>query len=425
MSGLNRRHFIATTALGAAATTVARARAATPAANSEVVLALMGANSRGSQLAAQFAAQTGCRIAYVCDPDERAIAKGIAAATSKGAAKPQGIADFRQALDDPAVDALICAAPNHWHAAATTMACAAGKHVYVEKPCSHTAAEGELMIAAARKANRVVQVGMQRRSGELYQQAVEKVREGAIGEPLHAKSWYHTPRPSIGHSEPSAPPAWLDYSLWQGPAIEQPYRENMLHYNWHWLWHWGDGELGNNGVHTIDVCRWALGVDFPSRVTAVGARLRYDDDQETPDTANVVYQCGDKLISWEGISWLRPYESPSVFGIEIRGTEGMLSLNDQGARIQDGERKEVASFKGGRGDAEHLRDFLDAVRDGHRTRADIEEGHKSALFCHLGNISYRTGQSIEVDPANGHIVNNAPAEKLWAREYREGWAPTV
>lgn len=385
----------------------------------------MGANSRGSQLAEQFAKQAGCRIAYVCDPDERAIAKGIAAATSQGAAKPEGIRDFRQELDDPAVDALICAAPNHWHAPATILACQAGKHVYVEKPCSHTAAEGELMIAAARKANRVVQVGMQRRSGPLYREAIEKVRGGAIGTPLHAKSWYHTPRPSIGRGQQSAPPAWLDYALWQGPSPERPFQDNMLHYNWHFFWQWGNGELGNNGVHTIDICRMALGVDLPTRVTSAGGRLRYDDDQETPDTSTAIFECGDKQITWEQISWLRPIESASVFGIEIRGTDGAMCLNDEGAIITDLERKVVDEFKGGRGDAEHLRDFLDAVRDGHRTAADIEEGHKSALFCHLGNIAYRTGQSVDVDASSGRLMNNPTAEKLWSCEYRKGWEPSV
>ena len=423
MNHLDRRTFLAGAAAGVAVSSFKRARAAD--ANSEVVLGLMGANSRGSQLASQFAKQQGCRIAYVCDPDERAIAKGIEAATSQGASAPQGIRDFRQALDDPAVDALVCAAPNHWHAAATTLACAAGKHVYVEKPCSHSAEEGELMIAAARTANRVVQVGMQRRSGPLYQQVATKIREGAIGEPLSAKSWYYSPRPTIGHGRQTDPPAWLDYSLWQGPAPERPFRDNTVHYNWHFFWHWGDGELGNNGVHTLDLCRWFMGVDFPTRVTAAGARLRFDDDQETPDTINVVYECGDKLIAWEGNSWIRPETPERGIGIDILGTEGMLHVDDSGCRILDLNNRVVDTFKASRGDAEHLRDFLDAVHDGSRTNADIEEGHKSALFCHLGNIAYRTGQSIETDAANGYIRDNETAQALWSREYRDGWAPKV
>ena len=419
MSKLDRRTLLAGAAASAVLTAAPRTRAAD--ANSTVVLALMGANNRGSQLALGLVDQASARIAYVCDPDERAIAKGIAAATSKGAPAPKGIRDFREALDDPAVDGLICAAPNHWHAPATILACAAGKHVYVEKPASHSAEEGELMIAAARSANRVVQVGMQRRSGDLYKQAVEKVRGGAIGESLYAKSWYHVVRPSIGRGKQADPPAWLDYSLWQGPSPETPFRDNILHYNWHFFWQWGDGELGNNGVHTIDICRWALGVDYPSRVTVAGSRLRYDDDQETPDTTTATFECGDKIIAWENVSWLKNYQTESSIGIEIRGADGTLVLDDGGYTIYDSERKVVEKDQGGRGDAEHLADFLDAVRDGNRTHADIEEGHKSALFCHLGNIAYRTGKPIEVDPDNGHVRDNAEAQSLWSLDYRPGW----
>jgi predicted dehydrogenase len=419
MASLDRRTFMA--AASASMATTYRATAA--AANDTVVLALMGANSRGSQLAAGFAEQAGARIAYVCDPDERAIQKGIAAATSKGGPAPKGVRDFREALEDPAVDALICAAPNHWHAPATLLACAAGKHVYVEKPASHSAEEGELMVAAARRANRIVQVGMQRRSGSLYKAAIQKIREGAIGEPLHAKSWYQVTRPPIGRGKEVEPPAWLDYDLWQGPAPETPFRDNMVHYNWHFFWQWGDGELGNNGVHTIDICRWALGIDYPTRVSAAGARLRYDDDQETPDSTTAVFECGDKLITWENISWLRPYQTNSSFGIEIRGTDGTMTLDDGGNTIYDPERKVVENQQGDRGDAEHLRNFLDSIRGAENVNAAIEEGHRSALFCHLGNMAYRTGEPIEVDPMNGHIQHDSAAKKLWALTYRDGWVP--
>ena len=419
MALANRRTFLAGTAASAMLSAVAKVRAG--AASDTIVLALMGANGRGSDLARGFIDQPNVRIAYVCDPDERAIQKGIAAATSKGAPAPKGIRDFREALDDPGIDGLICAAPNHWHGPATVLACDAGKHVYVEKPASHSAGEGELMIAAARRAKRVVQVGMQRRSGSLYKEAVDKVRGGAIGNPLYAKSWYYSPRPSIGRGQQIDPPAWLDYGLWQGPALQTPYRDNVVHYNWHFFWQWGDGELGNNGVHTIDICRWALGVDFPTRVTVAGSRLRYEDDQETPDTTTATFECGDKIIAWENVSWLRNFQTASSIGIEIRGADGTLVLDDDGYTIYDPERKVIEKNNGGRGDAEHLADFLTAIRDGHRTNADIEEGHKSALFCHLGNIAYRTGKSLEVDPSNGHIKGAGDAEALWSPTYRPGW----
>jgi predicted dehydrogenase len=264
---------------------------------------------------------------------------------------------------------------------------------------------------------------MQRRSGTLYRDAIEKIHGGVIGSPLHARSWYQTVRESIGRGKYISPPEWLDYNLWQGPAPEKPFRDNVVHYNWHFFWHWGDGELGNNGVHTIDICRWALGVDFPSRVTCAGSRLRYDDDQQTPDTTTAVFECGDKLITWENISWTRPFQTESTIGIEFRGTEGTMIIDDGGYTVYDPMRRLVEKHTGSRGDREHIQDFLTAVVDGHRTNADIEDGHKSALFCHLGNIAYRTDKSVVVDSANGHIVDNQEAQGLWQREYREGWLP--
>jgi predicted dehydrogenase len=424
MSHVNRRTFL----VGATAATVglaARRRALGNDANSTVVLAIMGANNRGSQLATAFAKQAGAEIAYVCDCDERAIGKGIQAASSNGGRKPEGVKDFRRALDDSAVDALICAAPNHWHAAATILACAAGKHVYVEKPVSHTPDEGERMIAAARGAKRVVQVGLQRRSGALYRKVIDRVREGAIGRVLYARSTYNAERPTIGRGKQIAVPEWLDYDLWQGPAPARPYQDNLVHYNWHFFWHWGNGELGNNGVHTIDLCRWALDVDYPSKVTAAGAKLRFDDDQETPDTCAVTFDCNGRTMVWEGVSWSRGKGANGQIGIELRGESGTLYVDDDGYAVYDPQGKVTEKDALGRGDDEHLSNFLDAVRGGARPNADIEEGHKSTMFCHLGNIAYRTGQPLEVDPSNGHAVNNSAAQALWAREYRRGWLPDV
>jgi predicted dehydrogenase len=420
MNELDRRTFLA--GAGAAGMALAAGRKAWAGANDKVVLALMGANNRGSQLATAFAKQAGAEIAYVCDCDERAIAKGIAAAASKGGRKPKGIKDFREALDDRAVDGLICAAPNHWHAAATILACSAGKHVYVEKPASHTPDEGERMVAAARAANRVVQVGLQRRSGPLYQEMIERVRNGAIGKVLFARSTYHNDRPSIGRGKRTSVPSWLDYDLWQGPAAARPYQDNLIHYNWHFFWHWGNGELGNNGVHTIDICRWALGVDYPSKVTSAGAKLRYDDDQETPDTHIVTFDCGGRTMVWEGVSWSRA--AKSQIGIELRGETGSVYVDDGGYTIYDRAQKVVEQNTGPRGDDEHIAGFLGAIRDGGRPAADIEEGHKSTMFCHLGNIAHRTGQRLEIDPTNGHILDNPAADEHWATEYRAGWMPS-
>ena len=422
--GFDRRQFIAiTAATGAVLALPRRVRAA--GANDKIVAAIMGANSRGSDLAGLWTKEPNVEIAYVCDPDERAVAKGIAAVTDGGQAQaPQGVKDFRRALDDASVDVLICAAPDHWHAAATTLACAAGKHVYVEKPCSYNGREGELMVEAARKHQRIVQVGMQRRSGPLYREVVERIHGGVIGRTLYARSWYNSVRPTIGRGAEVAPPAWLDYDLWQGPATERPFRDNVVHYNWHFFWHWGANEIGNNGVHTIDICRWALDVDFPQRVTAAGGKYRFpDDDQETPDNMTAVFDFGDKSIVWEGISWSDNPLTPSGIGIEIRGEEGSVLATDDGYTIYDNDRKVVGAGKGGRGDQEHQADALDAIRTGRLPNADILEGHKSAVLCHLGNIAFRLGRSIDVDPQSGHVKGVPEAEKLWTREYRDQWTP--
>lgn len=421
MPTLNRRDFMAGTV--ASAVLASAVKGASPSANDTVVVALMGANDRGSQLARQIANIPGIEIAYVCDPDERAIGLGIEAATVKGGRKPKGIKDFRKALEDPAIDALICAAPNHWHAPATCIACDAGKHVYVEKPCSHTAAEGEMMIAAAVDNKRVVQVGMQRRSEPVYQKAVEKVRGGALGKALYANSWYCRKRPSIGRGKEVKPPEWLDFDLWQGAATPQPYRDNLLHYNWHFFWHWGDGELGNNGVHTIDICRWVLGVDFPDRVTVAGSKLRFDDDQQTPDTINATFECDGKIISWSAVSWSPPYAVGGDVGIEIRGEDGIMTLGDSGFTIYDNNRKVVEEFKAPSDGYAHLKNFASAVREGATPNAGVVDGHRSALLCHLGNISYRTGESLEIDSTTGKIKDNDTAQKYWACEYRDGWLP--
>jgi predicted dehydrogenase len=395
------------------------------AANDVVTLAIMGVNGRGTDLADAFTQQKGVRIAYVSDPDHRAIGKAKGTIAKRQRESVEGVADFRKALDDAAVDALVIAAPNHWHAPATILACAAGKHVYVEKPCCHNPHEGELMIAAARKHNRVVQHGTQRRSWPALTEGIERLHAGEIGRVLFARTWYNNKRPSIGHGQTANVPGWLDYSLWQGPAPESPYRDNLIHYNWHWFWHWGNGELGNNGVHGIDVCRWGLGVDYPKRVTSAGNKLRWDDDQETPDTHTVTFDFGDRSIVWEGRSWSLQWSTKETFGIEFYGERGSLVIQGGGYVIYDPDNREIARKNGRGGETEHLANFLQCIRSGGRLNAEIEEGYKSTLLCHLGNISHRVGRVVKVDATNGRIKHDSEAEQLWRREYRNGWEPVV
>lgn len=394
-------------------------------ANDRVRLGVMGVNGRGSDLAGGFTRLADAEIAYVCDVDERALAKGLKAAAGTDRPAPKTTRDFRRILEDRDVDALVVAAPDHWHGPATILACAAGKHVYVEKPACHNPHEGELMIAAARKFNRVVQVGTQRRSAPQIIEAIEKVRGGSIGRVLFARGWYTATRGSIGHGKPAPVPAWLDWELWQGPAPERPFRDNVVHYNWHWFWHWGTGELGNNGIHALDLCRWGLGVQFPRRITSGGGRYYFDDDQETPDTNVVTFDFGDKAISWEGRSCQRHGFENSMFGAAFYGDKGTLVTDGVIYTIFDANDKPAGKITGSGSDAPHLQNFLDCVRSGARPHADIEHGHKSTLLCHLGNIAWRVGRTVNCDPQTGHIVGDKGAAKLWQREYRKGWKPTV
>jgi predicted dehydrogenase len=428
-TGFNRRAFLQWTtglgvaAYGARASAWQRARAS--GANERLVVAVMGVNGRGQSLARGFAGREGVEVGYICDVDSQALNRAMLAMEDAQARQPAGVADVRRVLDDPAVDILIVAAPNHWHAPATIMACQAGKHVYVEKPCSHTAREGEWAIAAARKWNRVVTMGTQRRSRASIIEAIEKVRGGEIGEVRYARTWYGNRRPSIGRGRVTEVPEGLNFDLWQGPVPRRPFKDNVVHYNWHWLWHWGNGELGNNGVHALDLARWGLGVDYPTGVTAGGGRYRWEDDQETPDTMMVSLEFGDRLITWEGLSWSPMGPGGSMFGVTFHGDQGTLELLDSGHRIFDMRNKEIGSFPGTGGDVEHFDDFLRCIRQGGHPTADIEEGHKSTLLCHLGNIAYRVGHKLQTRPDDGHILDDPAAEAHWSKEYEPGWKPQL
>ncbi|WP_372898530.1 Gfo/Idh/MocA family protein [Stieleria sp.] len=427
----DRRLFLKTgvasmTALGLSNTLRAQETPAAAAPSEKLSIGVMGVNGRGGAIVKGMMASGQVDIAYICDVDERAAERVTKIVNEKQSTKTQSVKDFRRILDDKSVDALICAAPNHWHAPATIMACGAGKHVYVEKPCSYTPAEGEMAVAAARKNDRVVQMGTQRRSWPGIVEAVEKIHGGAIGKALYCRTWYNNRRGRIGFGKPAEVPAWLDWRLWQGPAPDRPFKDNLVHYNWHWHWHWGNGELGNNGVHGLDVARWGMQVDFPNRVTAGGGKYRHEDDQETPDTMMVTYDFADgKTITWEGLSWspLGPHDSG--FGVSFHGTEGSIVIRGSGYTQYDIRNKEVASGTGAGGDKDHFDDFISAVRDGHRTNADIEKAHRSTLLCHLGNIAYRTGSVLHTDPSDGRPQNNDAANQLWSREYAKGWEPTV
>jgi predicted dehydrogenase len=428
---IHRRTFLGLAAGGAALAVSPRAYGA----NERLIVGVMGCSrsnsgrnpGRGSTLAMGMAALPGAEVAYVCDVDERYLAAVTADVASRQSRPPMPVKDFRRILDDKSVDALVIATPDHWHAPAAILGCAAGKHVYVEKPCSHNAREGEMLVAAARKHKRVVQHGTQRRSWPSHLEAVRALREGAIGTVRSASCYYlFSDRPSIGRGKPAPVPDHLDWPLWQGPAPEREYRDNVVHYNWHWFWHWGTSELGNNGVHVVDVARWGLGVDAPVLVGSMGGKLRYDDDQETPDTNVVTFKfANNTLLTWEGRSWGGRTPADPAHQVAFFGDKGALRISGTSYSITDPSGTEVAKGSSNGGDVVHLQNFADAIRGTAPLHAEIGEGVKSTLLCHLGNISYRTGRSLRVDPATRRIDGDADAMKLWSREYQPGWEPAV
>src|SRR5262245_35083635 len=422
---VTRRTFLASAATAATFANPARAID-----GSRVTVGVVGTGGRGTEHGRMFAGLQDCIVGYLCDVDEKhmnAAAKAVEPfATKAGNAMPKTAGDFRKILDDKAVDGIIVATCNHWHAIAGILAVQAGKHVYVEKPCSHNPREGELFVQAARNHKKHVQMGNQRRSFSHFIEATKKVRDGILGRAYLAKSWYFNNRPPTGKGKLTDPPKELNYELWEGPAPHRPFKDNYLHYTWHWFWHWGNGELGNNGVHSIDVCRWGLGVDYPVRVSSSGGRYRYDDDQETPDTHTVGFEFADKkLITWEGLS-CNTAPGGAAFDIIFYGEKGSLLLKDGGYTLHDPKGKELEEFASPKdGMSAHLNNWLSAIREDTPLNSEIEEGHKSTLLCHLGNIAHRTGRSLKCDPKDGKILDDAEAMKLWTREYAKGWEPKV
>lgn len=431
MSHLDRRSFLQASTLSAAAALAPRAFAANLQAESpseQLSVAVIGLG-RGKDHASAILNTPKARITYLCDVDKNRLAGGMKHVEGKvndrKEAQPTPIGDLRRALDDPKLDAVFIATCNHWHSIAAIMACQAGKHVYVEKPGSHNAWEGQQLILAARKNRRIVQMGNQRRSWPAIIEGIQKLRDGAIGKVLYARCWYDNQRPSILKGKLVSPPDSLDYTLWQGAAPERPYKDNVIPYNWHWHWHYGGGEMANNGIHALDVARWGLGVDYPSTVSYLGGRYHYDDDQETPDTGAAVFHFANGVgCTWEGSSCHPRRDEKHPF-VEFYGTEGTLRNEGSGYVINDLKGAKIGEGKGDGGEQGHIENFLDCVRSGKAPNSEIEIGQTSTLLCHLANISYRTGRMLRFDGDKKTIVNDADAMKYWKREYRTGWEPQV
>ena len=405
-------------------------------ANDRINISVMGVNSRGNALAQNFAIQNNCDVIHVCDVDTRAITKCLISLKDKQSFTAESFIDFRKSLENKDLDIMVIAAPDHWHAPASLLSMQAGKHVYVEKPCSHNPNEGEILIKAAERYGKVIQMGNQRRSWPNVIEGINALKNGAIGNVYFGKGWYANNRESIGIGKYTLVPDWLNWDLWQGPAPRKKYKDNLIHYNWHWHWHWGTGEALNNGTHMIDLLRWGMGVDYPTKVSSNGGRFRYNDDWETPDTQIINIDFAENLsMTWEGRSCNGKHSEGSSVGVMFYGEKGSILMNGgNDYTIFDLKNKIVKSVKSTTNidpmntvnpaqnlDVLHIRNMFDAIKNGEELNADIVSGHKSTLLMQLGNIAQRAGRSLNINPENGHIIKDREANKLWQRSYEKGW----
>ncbi len=435
MSSNSRRGFLQKSSIGVAAAAAALTYADSgraQGANNRLVVGVIGPGGMGTAHLRLLATRKDVAVAFVCDPDRNRM-RAAAALIEKGTGRaPQAVQDMRRVLEAKAVDAVFIATPDHWHGPATILACNAGKHVYVEKPCAHNIREGRLMIEAARRNKRVVQVGTQSRSTDFDRQAVQAMHEGAIGEVLVARVWNSQLRGNIGHVKPQNPPEYLDYDLWIGPAPMVPYQSNMLPGRWRWFHAFGTGDMGNDGVHDIDMGVWGLGVrTHPTKVTALGGKYFFDDDQQFPDTQTVVCEYAaegpkgrKKQLIFEQRIWSPYVQEGHENGTAFYGTRGMLVLGHTSSWQMFGPRNKLIKQMSGRVDLPgHHANFFDAIRKGGQLNAGIEAGHLGATICHLGNIATRLGRVLHFDPKTEQITNDKEANALVRRQYREGhWA---
>lgn len=419
---MNRRYFF----LSASAAVVGRPRRVS--ANDKVTIALMGLRGRGQTMAQWFGALPDVRIPVVCDVDENVVGPVMKKVTSDKGQAPALVRDIRRVLDDKSVDAVVMATPIHWHAAGTILACQAGKDVYVEKPASHNIREGRLMVQAARQYKRIVQVGMQSRSRPVTERFVQLVKGGQLGTPLMAKVWNVQQRSNIGHREDEPVPPGLDYNIWTGPVEQMPFNRNRFHGTVNWHWHYGCGDIGNDGVHWLDIARWALDVDYPTEVSGMGRKLFFDDDQQTPDTMNLTFNYPSRVIQFEQRLWNRyalegSENTVAVYGTETSAQVGRWNGGHHAIRVFDKAGKLVSTDQEPSPDFNtHARNFIDCIRSRSLPNADVEVGHRSAVLCHLGNIVARTGRTIRFDPKTETVVDDREANRLVGRTYRSHWS---
>jgi len=415
---MKRRHFLPT--LAAAATT----RLATGA-NERVNVAIIGVRGRGRALAGVFSQLSDVSVECLVDVDERVIGAAADVVEKAGKKRPRVERDMRRVFDDRGIDAVAIATPDHWHTPAALLACEAGKDVYLEKPCSHNLRESTLLLDTVRRTKRIVQHGTQGRSREITRRAIDYVHSGKIGRVVMAKAWDVQKRADIGHKPDTPVPAGVDYDTWIGPAPALPFNENRFHYTWHWHWNYGTGDAGNDGAHQIDMARWALGVELPTEVSGTGAKLFFDDDQQTPDTITATFRYPGKMLMFEMRIW-NPYAMEGVEnGVAVYGGDGLVQIGkwdrQWGFKVFDPKGKLVTHEQAQGEDEAHVRNFVDCVKSRKSPNAEIEIGVRSVAHCHLANIVARTGRTIRYDAAANAVVGDAEAAKLGTRQYRDHW----
>jgi predicted dehydrogenase len=439
---VTRREFLDALAVGTAGlamATTAKSYRQILGANDRLNFAVIGLNGRGyAHLASLKANKSAARISHVCDADGDILKKFAETVTREMGEAPAADKDFHHVLEQKDVDAITIATPDHWHTPMAIAGLRAGKHVYLEKPCSHNPAEGEMLVRAQQKYQKLVQMGTQQRSSPHTIEIVEKIHEGVIGRPYYAKAWYSNVRKSIGIGKEVPVPAQLDWDLWQGPAPRQSYKDNVHPYNWHWFKTYGTGETLNNGTHEVDVCRWAMNVDYPKRVTASGGRYHFKDDWQFYDTLITSFEYDDAMLSWEGKSCegMRFYGRDR--GSAIMGTNGTVIVDRDGYEIYDLKGNKKNERKAGNTatssadlvgadsmtDA-HFANFIAGIRHGEKLNAPIAVGNIAVTMLQLSNIAWEVKRELHLDPKDAHIQGDAEAMNMWRRDYESGWAPQV
>ncbi|HTP35346.1 MAG TPA: Gfo/Idh/MocA family oxidoreductase [Candidatus Acidoferrales bacterium] len=425
---MNRRYFLGS---AVSAGTLLRPVAAASA-NDTVRVACVGVRGRGRDHIRAYSKMANVEIAAVCDIDESILNARVGEIEKAGGRRPAAFTDFRKLLEDKTIDAVSIATPNHHHTLQTIWACQAGKDVYVEKPCSHDMFEARQIAAAAQKYKRLVQHGTQQRSS-VGRDAVQKMREGLLGDVYMARGLCYKRRDTIGRKPVSPVPPGVHYDLWLGPAPVHEFTANRFHYNWHWFWDYGNGDLGNQGVHQLDMARWGLGVKYPAKVTAIGGHFMFDDDQETPNTLVASYEFHDggvkKMLVFEVRHWITNHEAGidepnpgNTVGTVFYGSKGYLSVWDEDhSKYYSFLGREQTPGPSGNEPGNHWANFIEAVRSRKQSdlNAPIEEGAISTTLIHLANISYRLGRTLNFDAAKYSCTGDAEATAMFRRTYRK------